>query len=112
VATHERYLTVRAAAHALAAVAKSRRTRLQWVHLELALVLVEATGRRIGAVRGLRWQDIRSDPPAITWRKEFDKQLCEQTIPIPDSLADEIRALRARLGAFGDDWLFPQSVGD
>ena len=80
--------------------------------MELALLLVEATGRRIGAVHGLRWSDIASEPPAITWRKEFDKQRREQTIPIPASLADEIRTLRAKLGAFGDDWLFPQSVGD
>jgi integrase len=112
VATHERYLAVRAAVQKLAAGAKSKRTRLQWVRMELALLLVEATGRRIGAVRWLRWEDIAREPPAITWRKEFDKRRREQTIPIPASLADEIRALRAKLGAFGDGWLFPQSVGD
>ncbi len=64
------------------------------------------------AVRGLRWQDIASDPPAITWRKEFDKRRRQQTIPIPQTVADEIRALRAQLGAFGDDWLFRQTVRD
>jgi integrase len=63
-------------------------------------------------VRGPRWRDIANDPPAITWRTEFDKRRREQTVPIPQTLADEIRSLRARLGAFGDDWLFPQSVGD
>ena len=63
----------------LAAEAKTKRARAQWVRLELALVLVEATGRRIGAVRGLRWQDVATDPPSITWRKEFDKRRREQT---------------------------------
>ena len=66
VATHDRFLAVRGAIQTLATEAKTKWARAQWLRLELALVLVEATGRRIGAVRGLRSQDIASDPPAIT----------------------------------------------
>jgi integrase len=36
------------------------------IRLELALVLAEATGRRIGAIRQLRWEDIDYASPAIT----------------------------------------------
>jgi len=87
---------------------------VRFLHLERVHINV---GKRDGFDRGkslrvLRWDDIASDPPTITWRKEFDKRRREQTIPIPASLADEIRVLRAKLGAFGDDWLFPQSAGD
>jgi hypothetical protein len=56
--------------------------------------------------------DIASDPSAITWRKEFDRRRRGQTMPIPGALGTEVWSLRAKLEAFGDDWLFPQSVGD
>ena len=59
-----------------------------------------------------RTQDIASHPPAIMWRKEFDKRRREQTVPIPESLAHEIRTLRAKLRAFRDGWLFPQASGE
>jgi integrase len=63
--------------------------------VELALVLAEGTGRRIGSIRRLRWSDISFDPPAILWRAEFDKRHREQLVPIPESLAVEIKAARA-----------------
>ena len=65
----------------------------RWIRLELALVLAETTGRRIGAIAGLRWNDISSRPPAITWRAAFDKRRREQTVPIPPNL-------RTSYGAF------------
>jgi integrase len=78
----------------------------------LALVLAEGTGRRIGSIRRLRWSDISFDPPAILWRAEFDKRHREQLVPIPESLAAEIRAARARLGSVGDGWVFRQATKD
>jgi len=60
------------------------------------LAVVESQQRMLGAA----------------WRKEFDKRRREQTVPIPESLSNEIRTLRAKLHAFGDDWLFPQTSGD
>jgi integrase len=101
IATFDRFERVRRAIRQLAADAASARQRDRWVRLELALVLAEDTGRRIGSIRRLRWSDISYDPPAILWRAEFDKRHREQLIPLPDSLAAEIRAARARLGAVG-----------
>ena len=50
--------------------------------------------------------------PAILWPAEFDKRQREQVVPIPDSLATEIRAARARLGVVGDGWMFKQASKD
>ena len=127
VATYERFLAVRAAIATLAAeadaeagvlarsapaaarqVQRARDRRSTWLRLELALVLAEATGRRIGAIAGLRWSDITLDPPAITWRKAFDKRRREATVPVPAVLVEEVVRTRARLGAFEDGWLFPK----
>ena len=63
---------------------------------------------RIAAIAGLRWSDITLDPPAITWRKAFDKRRREATVPVPAVLVEEVVRTRARLGAFEDGWLFPK----
>ena len=55
---------------------------------------------------------MKLDAPSITWRKEFDKRRREATIPIPATLAEELRSFRRQLGAFGDGWLFPQQTKD
>jgi integrase len=112
VATYDRFTAVRSAMKKLAKEVTSEIRRTEWVRVELALVLAEATGRRIGSIRGLRWADINFNEPSITWRAEFDKRRREQTIPIPTELADELRSFRAQLGAFGDGWLFPLQTND
>jgi len=109
VATYDRFVKVRAAMQELATQEPSR---TRWVRMELALVLAEATGARIGAIRGLRWSDIASDPASICFRAEFDKRGRERVVPIPDPLAEELRRLRVRLGAVADDWLFPCARSD
>jgi integrase len=107
VATFDRYLKVRKAVEDLSVTAPQERGRHRWVRLELALVLVEATGRRIGAIRGLRWSDISFDAPSIRWRAEFDKRRRERVIPIPEEFAKELRSFQVRLGGVGEAWLFP-----
>src|SRR5437764_3634085 len=59
VATYDRFVKVRGGMQELS-VQEPSRTR--WVRMELALVLAEATGARIGAIRGLRWSDVAFDP--------------------------------------------------
>ena len=55
VTCQERFDATRRAIQALIARAKDGSTeQLRWIRLELALVLAEATGRRIGAIRQLR----------------------------------------------------------
>jgi len=103
VATFDRFERVRQASRQLADQAGSARERDRWRRLELALVLAEGTGRRIGSIRRLRWSDIGFDPPSILWRAEFDKRRREQRVPMPEALAAEIKTARARLAAVGDD---------
>ena len=111
IASHDRFLTLREAMRRLAGTAPQKRGRERWVCIELALVLAEATGARIGAIRGLRWSDITYSPPRIRWRAEFDKKGRERVVPIPESLVQELRRFQAQLGGIGDGWLFPCADG-
>jgi integrase len=72
----------------------------------MALVLAEATGRRLGSVRQLRWEDIGFSSGTIRWRAEADKKRREWVVPVPRSLLDELRGFQKRLGAVGGGWLF------
>ena len=73
--------------------------------MELALVIAEATGRRLGSIRQLRWEDIDFSRRTIRWRAEFDKKGKEWVIPMPDSLAEELKQFRMRFGAI-TGWIF------
>jgi integrase len=112
VATFDRFEKVRQAIAELAAGAPTVRERHKWIRLEVALVLAEGAGRRIGSIRRLRWSDINSDPPSIRWRAEFDKKRREQVVPIPEALASEIKTAQVRLAAVGDDWVIKQANRD
>jgi integrase len=113
VATFERFQAVRQAAQQLAAATPNSRERDKWTRLELALVLAEGTGRRIGSIRQLRWNDLRlEENPSIRWRAEFDKKRREQVVPLPEALAGEIKAARVRLAVVGDGWVFKQAHKD
>ncbi|MFQ6045120.1 MAG: tyrosine-type recombinase/integrase [Gemmatimonadales bacterium] len=90
----------------LQAASSSEAERLRWVKMELALVLAEATGRRLSSIRQLRWEDIDLDTCEIRWRAEADKKGREWIAPLPDSLVEELRVFRRRLGAVAG-WLFP-----
>src|SRR5438093_12434757 len=81
VATYDRFVKVRAAMQELATQEPSRTRR---VRMELALVLAEATGARIGAIRGLRWADGAVDPASICFRAKCDKRGRESGVRIPE----------------------------
>lgn len=90
---------------ALGAAAESENERARWTRAELALVLAEATGRRLGSIRQLRWEDIDFQRATIRWRAEADKKGREWVVPIPPRLLEELKQFRCRLGAVGG-WLF------
>ena len=69
--------------------------------MEMALVLAEATGRRIGSIRQLTWDDIDFTKLTIRWRAEADKKGRESVIPVPAALIEELRQFRRQLGALG-----------
>lgn len=109
VATYERFLATRQALQRLANEAENDRERERWIKIELALVIAEAAGRRIGSVRQLRWEDIDFDQRTIHWRAEADKKRYDAVIPMPESLVEELRSFQRRLGALGGN-VFPSET--
>jgi integrase len=109
VATWERYQATRKAIQDLAANAKSDPQRRQWLKLELALTLAEATGRRLGAIRQLSWDDVDLNRSTIRWRAETDKKGKEWVIPIPASLAEELKIFRRKMGGAFGGLIFPSA---
>jgi len=106
IASIERFTKTRAAMIQLRQNEKSENGRSRWLKIELALVLAEATGRRLNSIRLLRWEDVDLKKPEIRWRADADKKGREWVIPIPDSLRDELRQFRVDLGAI-TGWVFP-----
>jgi len=90
---------------ALGASPESETERIRWTRIELALVLAEATGRRLGSIRQLRWEDIDFQRANIRWRAEADKKRKEWVVPIPPGLLRELKRFRRKLGAIVG-WLF------
>ena len=93
------------AAEALVTTKKERqRTESRWrswVRAELGLILLEATGRRRGAIMGLRWEDCDFLAHRITWRAENDKKRRTWVVQYPASLFEALREFQRRLGAIG-----------
>jgi integrase len=107
VATWERFQTTRKSIRGLVAKAKTHAVRRQWLKVELALILAEATGRRLGAIRQLRWEDVDLTRNSIRWRAEADKKGKEWVIPITQQMRDEVRSFRVKLGGSFGSLLFP-----
>jgi integrase len=105
VATWDRYHRTRKAMQELAKLAASEPERARWLKLELALVLAEATGRRIGAIRQLRWEDFDLERSSVRWRAEADKRRRETVLPLPEGWVAEIKDFQKALGAIGG-WVF------
>ncbi len=105
VATWERFQKTREAIAGFISEAKDEGVRFRWLKIDLALVLAEATGRRLGSIRQLRWADVDFDSKQIRWRAEADKKGKEWVVPVPDALADELRRARKTLSAISG-WVF------
>jgi integrase len=95
-----------AALSQLAGASKSDAERCRWIKIEVALVLAEATGRRLGSIGHLEWQDIDLQNKTIRWRADADKRGVEWVTPMTDALVEELREFRQRLGVVGG-FLFP-----
>ncbi len=108
VASFERFQALRTAMQELAAKNPTKHQR--WVRMELALVLAEATGRRIGSIRQLRWTDFDFEGATILWRAEADKKRKEWLVPIPPALIDEVKGFRVKLGGGFGGLVFPSSA--
>lgn len=98
VSSSDRYAKTRIAVQRLAASATFKRDRLRWLRIEFALFLANATGRRRGAIAGLRVDDFDFTANRLTWRAEFDKKGVEWIVPMPIDVMTEVRQFLTRLG--------------
>ncbi|MGH7688846.1 MAG: tyrosine-type recombinase/integrase [Gemmatimonadaceae bacterium] len=102
-----RYLQEMESLDSAAKRARADRRYRSWLRAELGLVLLEATGRRRGAIMGLRWSDLDFASGRITWRAEYDKKRRTSTVCYPERLFATVREFQRRLGALGG-CVFPQ----
>ena len=116
-ADYPRFCTLLQSIQQLAATAEAEANASHLRHyrlLELALVLVEATGRRIKAVTQLRRSDFHLNPEdgfstaRVTWRGAADKKKKTRTVPLPRKLGALLWGLLRRLRIVGEAPLFPQ----
>lgn len=105
ITTVARFRKTRRAMISLRKREKSESRRVRWLKIELALVLAEATGRRLNSIRLLRWDDVDFAKSQIRWRADADKMGMEWNIPMPKKLCDELRRFRIDLSAIGG-WVF------
>ncbi len=111
IATWERFQGTCKACQELASESDTDAVRRKWIRLEMALVLAEATGRRLGSIRKLAWGDVNMNNNTIHWRAEHDKKRKEWVIPAPPALIAELQSFRVKLGGAFGGLLFP-SVQD
>jgi integrase len=107
VASWERFTETRKAIRELVAGAETVQSHQRWLKLELALVLAEGTGRRLGSIRQLRWEDVDFTAGTIRWQAAADKKRRESVIPVPEALLAELRSFRVRLGGSFGGLMFP-----
>ncbi len=74
---------------------------------ELALVLANETGHRIGAISLLRWSDVDFESQTIRWRASHDKIGFEHQTPLTGSAFGALQRSRKAQGSIGDAWIFP-----
>jgi len=79
-----------------------------WLRADLALVLLEGTGRRRGSVASLRWNDVDFEQHRITWRAESDKKRKSWRVVYSASFLEEVQSFKDRLSAEGG-CVFPQA---
>jgi len=102
----ERYEKTRAKIEELADTSEHADDRVRWTRLELALFLAEGTGRRRGAIVGLRWEDCDFTRNTIHWRAEYDKKGKDWVIPMPQPFMAALRQFQVKIGAI-TGFLFP-----
>jgi integrase len=105
VATWERFTATRKAIAEWSATADPA-TATVYTKVDLALVIAEGTGRRLGAIAKLECSDLDLVNEVITWRAQTDKMGKKWVVPMPTGLASIIREYMVKTGIrFG--FLFP-----
>jgi integrase len=107
IATLDRFQKTREGIRLLTAESDCDAEQRKWLRLELALVLAEATGRRLGSIRQLAWSDVDMKCCTIRWAASSDKKGKEWVIPVPSSLIAEVQRFRVQLGGAFGGLMFP-----
>jgi integrase len=71
----------------------SEEVRVRWTRMEFALCIAERTGRRLGSIRQLRWEDFKHDRQLLYWRAEADKKGYNWEIPMPAEFFELVNRL-------------------
>ena len=100
-ATIERFVATRDTMRRLQRTAAKDEERAMWVRMEFALFLAEATGRRLGSIRALRWEDFEFDTCRVVWRSEADKKGVRWEVQMPERFFDDVRSFQRTLRAVG-----------
>jgi integrase len=103
-ATFERYEATVAAMQRLRAEAEAcddDEGRVRWIRMEFALFLAESTGRRLGSIRHLRWEDFHYDRALVFWNAEADKKGYKWEVPMPTEFFEAVKSFQRELGAIG-----------
>jgi integrase len=66
-----------------------------------ALFLAERTGKRLGSIRQLRWEDFSFVRQVVSWRAEADKKGYKWEVPMPTDFFETIRGFQREIGAVG-----------
>ena len=93
--SHERYM-------AMLLVAED----VDW-RFEVALVLAHETGHRIGAIRQLRWDNVRLESGEMTWPESTEKTSFAHTTAITPEAVAALRRAREHNPGIGAAWVFP-----
>ena len=100
-ATWERYEATIGAMQSLRIGSPSGDAQLRWLRMEFALFLAERTGRRLGSIRQLRWEDFKYERSIVHWRAEADKKGYKWDVPMPASFFEEVKRYQREFGAVG-----------
>src|SRR2546425_7098581 len=75
--------------------------------LPLLIKLMDWTGRRLGSVLNLRWDDFDFEKKTIRWRAELDKKRRTWVVPMPQQAERALLKFRAEHPAIGSALVFP-----
>lgn len=106
VTSWDRFTRTREAARALHDAADTAADRMRWLKLEYLLVIAEATGKRIGSIIQLTWEDVDFQTGVIRWRAEADKKGYDWEIPTSPDLLRDLAVYREASGR-SSGLLFP-----
>jgi integrase len=103
-ATWERYEATTNAMQELRAEAEAAEdddARIRWLRMEFALFIAERTGRRLGSIRHLRWEDFQHDRRVVYWRADADKKGYQWEVPMPPDFFETVKRFQRAIGAAG-----------